>query len=147
MRSHLLTLPLLTKFAIIMALVVGVPALSRRLRLPAAVGLLFAGLVIGPHGLDVLGEHRPIVDFLAEIGKLMLMFMAGLEVDLALFKGGQRQGADLRRPHYAGAADFGHRCRAVVWLSAGACHRHRIAARVAYAPRLADDRAALRNAF
>src|SRR6476646_4500004 len=86
LRSHLLTLPLLTKFAIMMAVIVGVPALSRRLRLPAAVGLLLAGLVIGPHGFDVIGDKRPIVDFLGEIGKLLLMFMAGLEVNLALFR-------------------------------------------------------------
>src|SRR5262245_23923185 len=85
-RTHLLALPTLTKFAIIMAVIVGVPALSRRLRLPAAVGLLFAGLVIGPHGLDVIGDKRPVVDFLGELGKLLLMFMAGLEVNLALFK-------------------------------------------------------------
>jgi Na+:H+ antiporter len=85
-RTHLLALPLLTKFAIIMAVVVGVPTLSRRLRLPAAVGLLLAGLAIGPHGLDMIGDRRPIVDFLAEVGKLLLMFMAGLEVNLVLFK-------------------------------------------------------------
>src|SRR5262249_14625320 len=85
-RTHLLTLPNLTKFAIMMAVIVGVPALLRRLRLPAAVGLLLAGLAIGPHGLDVIGDKRPIVDFLAEVGKLLLMFMAGLEVNLALFK-------------------------------------------------------------
>lgn len=86
MRAHLLTLPLLTKFAIMMAVIVGVPALSRRLRIPAAVGLLLAGLVIGPHGFDVIGDKRPIVDFLGEVGKLLLMFMAGLEVNLALFR-------------------------------------------------------------
>jgi Na+:H+ antiporter len=86
LRTHLLTLPNLTKFAIVMAVIVGVPPLSRRLRLPAVVGLLLAGLVIGPHALDVTGDKRPIVDFLAEIGKLLLMFMAGLEVNLALFK-------------------------------------------------------------
>jgi Kef-type K+ transport system membrane component KefB len=85
-RTHLLTLPLLTKFAIVMAVLVGVPSLSRRVRLPAAVGLLVAGLAIGPHGLDVVGDNRPILDFLAEVGKLLLMFMAGLEVNLALFK-------------------------------------------------------------
>ena len=34
----------------------------------------------------MIGDKRPIVDFLGEIGKLLLMFMAGLEVDLALFK-------------------------------------------------------------
>jgi Kef-type K+ transport system membrane component KefB len=86
LRSHLLTLPDLTKFAIMMAVIVGVPALSRRMRLPAAVGLLLAGLVIGPHGFDVIGDKRPIVDFLGVIGKLLLMFMAGLEVNLALFR-------------------------------------------------------------
>lgn len=85
-RTHLVTLPLLTKFALMLAVAVGVPALSRRLRLPAAVGLLLAGVVFGPHGLDVVGDKRPIVDFLGEIGKLLLMFMAGLEVNLALFK-------------------------------------------------------------
>ena len=85
-RTHFLTLPILTKFAIVLVVIVGVPALSRRLRLPAAVGLLLAGGAIGPHGLDVIGDKRPIVDFLGEIGKLLLMFMAGLEVDLALFK-------------------------------------------------------------
>jgi Kef-type K+ transport system membrane component KefB len=85
-RTHLLTLPLLTKFAITLAVVVGVPSLSKRLRLPAAVGLLLAGLAIGPHGLGLVGDKRPVVDFMGEIGKLLLMFMAGLEVNLALFK-------------------------------------------------------------
>src|SRR5215472_4503150 len=85
-RTHLLALPYLTKFAIIMAVIVGVPALSRRLRLPPAVGLLIAGVVIGPYGVDVTGDKQPILGFLAEIGKLLLMFMAGLEVNLALFK-------------------------------------------------------------
>jgi len=85
-RTHLLALPILTKFAIVLTVVVGVPALSRQLRLPAAVGLLLAGVVIGPHGFDVFGDKRPVADFMGELGKLLLMFMAGLEVDLALFK-------------------------------------------------------------
>jgi Kef-type K+ transport system membrane component KefB len=90
-RTHLVTLPILTKFAIMLAVVVGVPALSRRLRLPAAVGLLLAGVALGPHGLDVVGDKRPIADFMGELGKLLLMFMAGLEVDLALFKAAQNK--------------------------------------------------------
>jgi len=39
-RSHALALPSLTKFALGMAIVFGVPALSRLVRLPAVVGLL-----------------------------------------------------------------------------------------------------------
>jgi Kef-type K+ transport system membrane component KefB len=86
LRAHLLALPTLAKAAFILAIIVAVPPVSRRLRLPAAVGLLVAGLVVGPHGLELIGERRPVIDFFSELGKLLLMFMAGLEVNLALFK-------------------------------------------------------------
>jgi Kef-type K+ transport system membrane component KefB len=49
------------------------------------VGLLFAGVLLGPHGLDIFGEKRPIADFLSDLGKLLLMFFAGLEIDIKLF--------------------------------------------------------------
>lgn len=85
-RLHALALPLLAKFAIGIALIVYIPRLSRHLRLPAVIGLLLSGILIGPYGLDVFGKSRPIVDFFAELGKLLLMFSAGLEIDLALFR-------------------------------------------------------------
>src|SRR5271157_2947650 len=85
-RSHALALPNLAKFALAMAIIVGVPPLSRRLRLPPVVGLLLCGVVIGPHVLGVFGEHPSVADFFAELGKLLLMFFAGLEIDLALFR-------------------------------------------------------------
>lgn len=77
---------MLAKFAVGMAIIVCVPGLSRLVRLPAVVGLLLSGIVIGPHGLNLIGPDHPIVDFLAELGKLLLMFCAGLEIDLALFR-------------------------------------------------------------
>lgn len=86
LRSHALALPTLAKFAIAMAIIVCVPLLSRRVRIPAVVGLLLSGIVVGPHGLDVIGANRPIADFFADLGKLLLMFCAGLEIDLALFR-------------------------------------------------------------
>ena len=85
-RSHALALPSLAKFALGMAIIVGVPPLSKRLRLPAVVGLLLCGVVIGPHVLGVFPVNAPIADFFAELGKLLLMFFAGLEIDLALFR-------------------------------------------------------------
>src|SRR5690242_7325634 len=85
-RSGALALPLLAKFAIGLVVIVVVPQLSRKVRLPAVVGLLFAGVLFGPHGLDLIGTQRPVADFFGEIGKLMLMFMAGLELDLDTFK-------------------------------------------------------------
>ena len=69
-----------------MALIVGIPPLARRGRLPAAVGLLLSGVLIGPHGLALFGGKAPIADFLADLGKLLLMFFAGLEIDLEQFR-------------------------------------------------------------
>lgn len=84
-RAHALSLPILAKFAIGMAIIVGVPPLFRRIRLPAVVGLLLSGVLLGPFCLDIVGKSRPIAEFFAELGKLLLMFFAGLEIDLALF--------------------------------------------------------------
>jgi Kef-type K+ transport system membrane component KefB len=93
LRAFDLTLPSLAKFAVALAVIVGVPPISRRVRLPGVVGLLLFGVLIGPHVLDMIGQNRPIADFLAEIGKLLLMFFAGLEIDLQQFRlAGRRTG-------------------------------------------------------
>ena len=86
LRSHVLSLPSLAKVVVGTALIVAIPSHSGRVRLPAVVGLLLSGVVVGPHGLDIFGEQRPIADFLADLGKLLLMFCAGLKMDLALFR-------------------------------------------------------------
>jgi Kef-type K+ transport system membrane component KefB len=91
LRTHALALPLLVKFALGLALIVIVPQLCQRLRLPAVVGLLLSGALIGPFGLEIFGHTRPIIDFFGEIGKILLMFMAGLEIDLPLFRRVQRK--------------------------------------------------------
>jgi Kef-type K+ transport system membrane component KefB len=86
LRSAASSLPPLTKFAIGMAVILVVPVLARRVRLPPVVGLLLSGVVFGPHVVGLFGEDRPVVDFLADLGKLLLMLFAGLEVDLTLFR-------------------------------------------------------------
>jgi Kef-type K+ transport system membrane component KefB len=86
LRVHALSLPLLVKFAVALGLIVVVPQLSRRVRLPAVAGLLISGVLLGPFGFDLIGTDRPIADFFGELGKLLLMFMAGLEVDLNVFR-------------------------------------------------------------
>ena len=90
-RSHVLALQDLAKFAVIVAVIVGVPRQAARIRLPAMVGLLLFGVALGPHVLGFFGEHRPIADFFAELGKLLLMFSAGLEIDIALFYRAQKR--------------------------------------------------------
>ncbi len=89
LRSHILALPDLAKFALVVAVIVGVPPLARRARLPLPVGLLLFGVLLGPHVLGLFGENRPIAAFFAELGKLLLMFSAGLEIDVVLFRKAQ----------------------------------------------------------
>lgn len=63
----------------LLCVVVGVVA--QRLKMPTIVGFLFAGAVIGPSGLALV--HRPeLVDQLAEIGVVMLLFTVGTELSI-----------------------------------------------------------------
>src|SRR6476661_2586918 len=78
-------LPPLARFSVAMLILFAVPPLCRRVRLPAVVGLMAAGVVIGPFGLQLAPKHGEVVEFFAELGKLLLMFFAGIEIDLAQF--------------------------------------------------------------
>ena len=79
-------LPVLARFALCMMLIVIIPRLSRRIHLPEAVGLLLAGVLFGPHVLDIFPPQHPVLQFFSEVGMLLLMFFAGLELDLTLFR-------------------------------------------------------------
>lgn len=79
-------LPLLARVAILMAVILVVPAVCKRLRLPAVVGLLGCGILFGPAGLQVSQHGASTAHDLGEIGKLLLMFFAGMEIDLVEFK-------------------------------------------------------------
>ena len=91
LRLHISHLPAMVRFAVAMAAILVMPSLSRRLKLPDVVGVLFAGIILGPHVLDIFGKERPVADFISQLGILLLMFMAGLEVDLNLFRQSERR--------------------------------------------------------
>ncbi len=86
LRAHAIELPIMAKFAIAMAVLVGVPLLFRAIALPGVVGLLTAGIVLGPHTLDVFPLHPVVADFFSDLGKLLLMFFAGLEIDIEVLQ-------------------------------------------------------------
>lgn len=67
LRSQVLALPALAKFAIVIAVIAGVPPLARRVGLPEMVGLLLFGVLLGPHVLGFFGEDRPVADFFSEL--------------------------------------------------------------------------------
>jgi hypothetical protein len=114
LRSQALALPPLAKFAAVIAVMVGVPALAHRVGMPEMVGLLLFGVVLAPHVLGTFGEDRPTADFFAELGKLLLMFSAGLESDVALFRNARTRGRCGPRDARVSASRLFGRTRAVL---------------------------------
>ncbi|MEP0754514.1 cation:proton antiporter [Trichocoleus sp. Lan] len=73
-------------FALLLVVILTVPILFERLRLPGLVGLLVAGVVLGPNGLQLLQKESETMKLLSDIGLVYLMFVAGLEVDIEQFR-------------------------------------------------------------
>jgi CPA2 family monovalent cation:H+ antiporter-2 len=73
---------LLIKTLVVILASVCAISLVARLRFPAAGGYLLAGLVIGPHGLQLIAASDE-ARFLAELGIILLMFMVGLEFSIS----------------------------------------------------------------
>ena len=86
-------LPTLTAFALTLMLTLLLPSLMERLKLPGPVGYILAGIILGPQVLSVLNPDGKIVGFFADIGKLLLMFFAGYEVDIEQFNRARRKAA------------------------------------------------------
>ena len=79
-------LPILGRFAIIFGLIVLLPKLAERSGLPGIVGLLAGGIVVGPEVLGFLDANHPTIALFSEVGKLLLMFFAGYEIDMEQFR-------------------------------------------------------------
>ncbi len=78
--------PPLVKFMIGMTVLLLAPAVSRRFKLPDVVGLIIAGILFGPFVFGLARGEGPIIQTFSELGKLLLLFFAGMEIDLVLFK-------------------------------------------------------------
>ncbi|MBP1769034.1 MAG: glutathione-regulated potassium-efflux system [Candidatus Aminicenantes bacterium] len=77
------------EIVIVLAASVLIIYLSHKLRLPAVVGFLLTGVLIGPGGLHLV-KNTETVSILAEIGVVMLLFTIGLEFEPARLKRIQR---------------------------------------------------------
>lgn len=74
-------IPLLADIVIVLLMSVAVVYLFQRIRVPAVVGFLVSGVILGPHGLGLVqGIHE--VEQLAEVGVILLLFTIGLEFSL-----------------------------------------------------------------
>ncbi len=73
-------------FTILLLVILFVPPIFEKLKLPGLVGLLVAGVCLGPDGLGLLNAESDTMKLLSDIGKIYLMFVAGLEIDLEEFR-------------------------------------------------------------
>ncbi len=71
-------------FALLLIVLVA-PILSKQIKLPGIVGVIIAGVIVGPNGLNIIGMSSAI-ELLGEIGLLYIMLLAGLEINLLDFK-------------------------------------------------------------
>lgn len=69
-------------FSVILFIILLAPVLLKKLRIPSIIGLIIAGVFIGPKGFNVISLDGRI-DLFGKIGLLYIMFLAGLELDLS----------------------------------------------------------------
>lgn len=68
-------------FFIVLAIILFAPLLLNKLKIPHIIGMIVAGIVIGPYGFNVLDNDSSFAIF-GQVGLLYLMFLAGLEIDM-----------------------------------------------------------------
>ncbi len=71
-------------FSLILGIILLVPIVLARFKIPGIIGLILSGILIGPHGLFLI-QKNSAVDLFSTIGLLYIMFIAGLELDLNEF--------------------------------------------------------------
>lgn len=95
---------------VIFSVSIAVVFVFHQFRLPSIAGFLVAGALIGPHGLNLIGDIGT-VQVLAEIGVVLLLFTIGIEFSLV-------QLASLRRLLFVGGPIQVGSVLAVAWLGA-----------------------------
>ena len=68
-------------FFIVLVIILFAPLLLNKLKIPHIIGMIAAGVVIGPYGFNVLDNDSSFAIF-GQVGLLYLMFLAGLEIDM-----------------------------------------------------------------
>jgi Kef-type K+ transport system membrane component KefB len=72
-------------FSLVLFIILFAPILFNKIKVPHIIGLIIAGVIIGPYGLNLLRRDSSIILF-GTVGLLYIMFLAGLEIDLSEFK-------------------------------------------------------------
>ena len=71
-------------FGLVLLILLLAPMAFSKLKIPGIIGLIISGLLIGPHGFNIL-ERGESVELFSTIGILYIMFLAGLELEMNEF--------------------------------------------------------------
>ncbi|TBW26423.1 monovalent cation:proton antiporter family protein [Gramella sp. KN1008] len=74
-------IPILKDIVIILGLSILIILIFQRLKLPAILGFLIAGIIAGPHAFNLISSQHE-VELLSEIGIIFLLFVIGIELSL-----------------------------------------------------------------
>ena len=89
------SVPLVTQpvqiFFIVLVIILFTPLLLNKLKIPHIIGMIVAGVVIGPYGFNILDNDSSFAIF-GQVGLLYLMFLAGLEIDMYHLRLNMRKG-------------------------------------------------------
>lgn len=72
-------------FTLVLLIILIAPMVFNRFKIPGIIGLILAGVLVGPNGINLLLRDASIQLF-GTVGILYIMFMAGLEMDMIGFK-------------------------------------------------------------
>ncbi len=78
-------------FLIVLVIIMLAPVLLNKLKIPHIIGLIIAGVIVGPYGFNVLADDSSFTIF-GQVGLLYLMFLAGIEIDMYHLKLNLRRG-------------------------------------------------------
>lgn len=73
------------KFLIILLIILFIPIVSERLKVPPLLGMILAGVIIGPYGFNLMTRDSSII-LSGTAGLLYIMFLSGLEIDMNDFR-------------------------------------------------------------
>src|SRR5947207_1726436 len=104
-KADMLQATVIADIALVLIVGAVLVQLARRIRQPAVIGEITAGILLGPSLLGLLpgdlphrlfpAEARPFLATIAQIGLLLFMFTIGWELDLATLRRGQRSVASV----------------------------------------------------
>lgn len=90
--AHPLVTSPIAIFLVVLLIMLSAPLILNQFKIPHVIGLILAGVLVGPHGLNLLARDMSFEVF-GQVGILYLMFLAGLEIDMYHLKRNIGRGA------------------------------------------------------